>query len=111
MDAKKIDEFLISQKNNFPQDKITFIRDKMGQMDDGRYPIIGSIKFKNPKNLTLISIFLGYIGIDRFMMGETGMGILKMLTGGLCRILWIVDIVNISKKAKEYNYNELMKVL
>ena len=59
----------------------------------------------------MISFFLGGIGVDRFMMGETGVGILKLLTGGLCGILWLIDVIGISKKVQEYNYNELMKIL
>ena len=45
------------------------------------------------------------------MLGETGMGILKLLTLGLCGILWLIDVIGISKKVKEYNFNELMKIL
>ena len=35
--------------------------------------------------------FLGIIGIHRFYLGHIGIGILYLLTGGLCGIGWIVD--------------------
>lgn len=39
------------------------------------------------------------------------MGILKLLTAGLCGILTIIDWFSVQKKAKERNYNNLMLVL
>lgn len=59
----------------------------------------------------LISIFLGGLGIDRFMLGDTGMGVLKLLTGGCCGVLTIVDWFSIQKKTKEMNFNKLAMLL
>lgn len=111
MDANKIDMFFMANGKKLPAEKAVFIREKMAQIDDSRYATISSIELKDPTTMLLISIFLGELGVDRFMMGETGMGILKLLTGGLCGILWLIDLIGISKKVKEYNFNELMKIL
>ena len=54
---------------------------------------------------------LGTLGIDRFMLGETGIGILKLLTLGVCGVLTIVDWFTVQKRTKERNYNSLMLVL
>lgn len=43
----------------------------------------------------LITVLLGELGVHRFMAGKIGTGILYLLTGGLCGIGWIVDIVNV----------------
>lgn len=49
------------------------------------------------KTLALIlSILLGGLGVDRFYLGYTGMGVLKLLTGGCFGVLWIIDIINIA---------------
>ena len=51
--------------------------------------------------LTLImSVLFGQLGVDRFIMGHVGLGILKLLTMGGCGIWWIIDIVLIATKHK-----------
>jgi TM2 domain-containing membrane protein YozV len=47
----------------------------------------------------LLSIFLGWIGIDRFYLGKTGTGLLKFFTFGLFGILWTIDIVMIATRS------------
>jgi TM2 domain-containing membrane protein YozV len=47
--------------------------------------------------------FFGVAGVQRFMVGENGMGILYFFTGGLCLIGTIVDLVNHKRLTFEYN--------
>lgn len=42
------------------------------------------------------SVFLGLLGIDRFYLGYTKEGLLKLFTAGMFGIFWIRDIVRIS---------------
>lgn len=111
MDAKKVDLFIMGNKEYFPAEKIVFLKSKLASTSDDRFDLIQAMEFKKPLTLLLISIFLGSLGIDRFMLKDTGMGILKLLTGGLCGILTIIDWFSIQKKAQEKNFNDLMQIL
>ncbi|UTW60924.1 TM2 domain-containing protein [bacterium SCSIO 12741] len=67
---------------------------------------------KDPQ-IILITALIGLIwvaGIHRFLMGQVGMGILYLLTGGLCFIGTIVDLVNHEKLAMEYNMGVAMEL-
>ncbi len=51
--------------------------------------------------LTLImSILFGSLGVDRFIMGHVGLGILKLITLGGCGIWWLIDLILIATKHK-----------
>lgn len=60
---------------------------------------------KDPQMILLLALvgFLGFAGIHRFITGQIGMGLLFLLTGGICFIGTIVDLVNYKKLAFEYN--------
>jgi len=111
MDASKIDMYVMTNQKYLPAEKIVFIKEKLKNVDEERFALISSVEFKDPTTILLVSLFLGTFGVDRFMLGETGMGVLKLLTGGLCGILTIIDWFTVQKKTKESNFNKLMAIL
>lgn len=111
MTQDKVDMYIMTNQKYLPAEKIVFLKQKLMDADENKFNLVSAVDFKEPTTILLVSIFLGGLGIDRFMLGETGMGILKLLTGGLCGILTIIDWFTVSKKAKEINYNNIMLLL
>src|ERR1700753_1084119 len=62
-------------------------------------------KRKNPQDILIFTIigFFAVAGIQRFVLGQTVMGILYLFTGGFCLIGTIVDLVNNKSLTLEYN--------
>ena len=107
----RVDMFIMTNQKYLPAEKMAFLRQRMLEADESKFQMLSTVELKDPTTLLLISIFLGGLGIDRFMLGDTGMGVLKLLTGGCCGVLTIVDWFSIQKKTKELNFNKLAMLL
>ena len=53
--------------------------------------------------------FVGIGGIQRFITGQIGMGILYLLTLGLCYIGTIIDLINYKKLTLERNQEVILQ--
>ncbi len=60
---------------------------------------------KDPQLILLTTLigFVGFAGIQRFLVGQIGMGIIYFFTAGLCLIGTIVDLINYQDLAFRYN--------
>ena len=92
--------FLTSIIGNMPDDKArNFAAAYRGQRKDATTILI----------CTLIG-FLGVAGIQRFLLNQIGMGILYLLTGGLCYIGTIIDLVKYRELTMEYNRQKAQEI-
>lgn len=111
MEQQKIDMFISVNAEKFDASQIYTIKEHLTNMDDSKFLMIQSADFKNPTTMLIISIFLGSLGIDRFMLGQSGLGVLKLVTGGACGIWTIIDWFNISKLTKDFNFAKFMQLM
>jgi TM2 domain-containing membrane protein YozV len=67
---------------------------------------------KDPQVILILALvgFLGFGGIHRFVLDRVGMGILYILTCGVCFIGTIIDLVNYKKLTYDYNQMQAHEV-
>ncbi|MDY0089235.1 MAG: TM2 domain-containing protein [Flavobacteriaceae bacterium] len=109
MDSQKVDMFMMTNGKFFEGHHLNSIREKLLNMDDEKWPLVQMLQFKDPTTALLISIFVGAYGIDRFYIGDTGMGIGKLLTCGGFGIWAIVDWFLIMGATKEKNLEKFQQ--
>ncbi len=108
MDSRQhADFYLMTHQKYFPPESLPYLRDRLSTLSEDRLNLLSAIELKDPTLLLIISIIGGTLGIDRFYLGDIGMGVLKLLTGGLCGILWLVDIFLIQGKTRDANIQQL----
>ena len=111
MDAQKVDMFIMSNAKFFESHHVAVIRDRLIAMDDSKWVAISTIQFKDPTTSLIVSILAGSFGIDRFIIGDTGIGVGKLLTCGGFGIWTIVDWFMIQGATREKNMQQLQQFL
>ena len=121
------DSFLSANTGSFPSEQLPSLRQRLSQLDDSQAnQVIAAANIKNPTTALILSIFLGGFGVDRFYIGNTGLGIGKLLTTVLLAIItlglslsvtwiWVVVdwflIINATKKANLVAINNTLATM
>ena len=111
MDAQKVDMFIMSNSKFFESHQIHVIRERLIQIDDSKWAMISTVQLKDPTTSLIVSILAGGLGIDRFMIGDTGLGIGKLITCGGLGIWAIIDIFLIQGATREKNMQKIQPFL
>ena len=109
--ASRADMWIMSHSSYFKAEHMAIIQGELSRLPDDAVNMLMSMQLKNPTTILLISIFLGEFGVDRFMLGDTGMGVGKLLTLGGCLVWWLIDLFLVSDRAKEKNFEAFMQAL
>lgn len=139
-DNRSVDIFLSMNKSKLPEERLPRLKEILINCSEYQWNIVRFMTFKEPDILLAVSFFAGFWGIDRFILKQYKIGILKFLVvqlsvigeiaciflflygynswGSICLILliigllwWIIDVFLIRKETKEYNYNLILKSL
>ncbi|UJD03087.1 NINE protein [Streptococcus infantis] len=121
------DSFLSANTGSFPSEQLPSLRERLSQLDDSQAnQVIAAANVKNPTTALILSIFLGGFGVDRFYIGNTGLGIGKLLTTVLLAVItlglslsvtwiWVVVdwflIINATKKANLVAINNALATM
>ncbi|MBS1562066.1 MAG: NINE protein [Bacteroidetes bacterium] len=77
-----------------------------------QFAVMYRARRKDPQMILILTLlgFFSIAGIQRFVTGQIGFGLLYLLTGGLCFIGTIIDLVNYRKIAADHNMQQAFEV-
>lgn len=87
------------------------IRDRLAKLDDAKIVQVEGANLKDPTIMLLVSLVGGHFGVDRFVLGEVGLGIAKLLTCGGLGIWTVVDWFLILGRTREVNFQRLQQMM
>lgn len=111
MEAQKVDMFILTNSKYFGPTQVNQIRERLLGLEDSKWPLIQAIQLKDPTISLIISLLGGTLGIDRFYIGDTGLGIGKLLTCGGFGIWAIVDWFLIMDATREKNLLKIQQLI
>jgi TM2 domain-containing membrane protein YozV len=111
MDSQKVDMFILANGKFFESHELAAIRERLLALDDSKWAIVQTLQFKDPTISLIVSLLGGNLGIDRFIIGDTGLGIGKLITCGGLGIWTIVDWFMIMGATREKNMQKIQRVL
>lgn len=103
--------FIMTNGKYFEGHQLNLIRERLLAIDDSKWSMLSTIEFKDPTTMLIVSVVAGSLGIDRFMIGDTGLGVGKLLTCGGMGIWAIIDWFMIQKSSKEKNMEKIQQFL
>jgi len=97
-------------------EEMIFISNLIKDMDDTaaqQFTMVYRVRRRDPQTVMLMALigFLGISGVHRFYLNNIGMGLLYLLTAGLCFIGTIVDLINYRTLTLEYNQIQAQQIL
>lgn len=111
IDQARVNLFLATNGKKFSPHQLNQIISELPNLSEAQFQALLSQDFKDPTMMLIISLLGGLLGIDRFILNDTGLGVLKLLTCGGFYIWMIIDWFIIQDRAKEYNYNLLIQTV
>ena len=111
MDAQNVDMYLMANAKFFESHQIFQIRDRMLAMDESQWRMLQFMQFDDPVILLIVSLVTGPLAVDRFMLGDIGLGVIKLLTCGGLGIWVFVDWLLIMGLTRRKNTEKLLMAL
>ena len=100
---------LVNAAKYFPEVNMPSIREALEHMEPQKANMILAQDYKDPTIALIISAIIGAYGIDRFYIGDIGLGVGKLITGGGCGIWALIDLFLIMGATKEKNYQKFIQ--
>ncbi|MCL2575907.1 MAG: TM2 domain-containing protein [Defluviitaleaceae bacterium] len=120
---ERVDMWIMANHKYFPPERVQYLQERMQHLPETHFNYLYALKMHDPTTILLLSIFLGGLGIDRFVLGDVGLGVGKLCVwlfgwilwivfmGWTAWIWWIVDIFLVSGRAREKNFETVINFL
>ncbi len=103
--------YLMTNAKYFESHQIPAIRERLSELDEAQWIRVQSLQFKDPTVSLVVSLVGGSLGIDRFLIGDVGLGIGKLITCGGFGVWTIIDFFLIMGATREKNMLQLNSAL
>ncbi len=107
MDNQQVDQLIAVYGGRFPMASFNSLRSRLQDMDFDTASLYLT-QTKDPTISIILSILAGSLGLDRIYIGDTGIGILKLITCGGMGLWWLIDLFLIMDATKEKNMFQLL---
>lgn len=111
MDQRSVNLYITTHAKYFPPEQIFALQQSLLKCAPATFTKVKRVQLKDPESMFLISLFLGGFGVDRFMLGNIGTAIAKLLTFGACGVLHFVDLFSIKQETQTVNFNTVAEIL
>lgn len=108
---EKVKLYIKTYKEYFNKNDEQKLYKELVNKDDKTLIKIININLINPKKIKIYSILLGLFGIDRLIIKDYKIGILKLITLGLCGFLYVYDVLYLKEKIKKDNYKKIKEAI
>ena len=105
--------FITTNQKRFHTVDMIRIRESLSKMSTQELLILNGTDFRDPTISLVLSVLVGGLGVDRFYIGDIGLGVAKLITGGGLGVWWLIDLFLIQNKTKSNNaenYSETVLV-
>ena len=104
--TENINTFVATKGDWFDASVLESVKTKLAGLSETSFTAAINEDFRDPDQMLIWAL----VGIDRFFLDDTVLGVIKVVTGGGFGIWWIIDLFSIKKRTHAYNYNLLMAI-
>lgn len=116
MEENKVQTILAQYREYVEPEQLSVLYNLLKNVSDESYEKLLYLPLKSPMVTLMLSIFAGTLGVDRFYLGDIGLGVTKLLLVPLAIIftlgigvIWpLLDIYFCYKKAQKKNFESIM---
>lgn len=109
--TEKANMWLMANQDKLPSEKLGILKSALEKVDESKLDALMGVELKSPMTIFLLAWFCGWLSLDRFLLGNVGVGIARILTlQGL--LIWnLVDLITAMKRTRMFNYNKVRNLL